>query len=608
MKTFRHTLLTLLIGLLWTGCQEIEEPVNTVPTVTTDKVEKYSANFAYLSGAVTSRAQCYFLLSTSADMNDALQKEAYPYYNEERNIWLCQTEISDLQPGTTYYVVLCATDGRSEVKGNVVEFTTTAYLKIESINTEKGNFDADVVGVYVTEEAQTINPDWANLKARRNGDKSYELPVNILLSESPHTVYTYYPYNKEASGTSLNEIAVRTNGGSNDVLYGNYEVSLTNPKANITLKSALAQLYFIISTDNEEDIHISHINLQNTNKETEDEALSIQGTLDLTNGKITPRPTLGHDGIFMEIADNVIHAGVITQADMKVIPTSFEEGELELLVSVGGQIIRCPIPAANWEAGKGYEIPVKVNVESHKAKVGDYYYSDGTYSSTYSNSATSNKKCIGIVFALSAEKNGNIDIELEESYHGRIVALQDAHPESWSNESDDDINGISNFNLIDGINEIGYLPVDGEDTYTSTPMIDCNWNKWHKEQGKNYAITDYAGHNHSNAARNHTAIAACLNYNANGASWYLPSLGELARLGMVYAKKMIPTEHKEWNDFIKDNKKGYLTSTEGKITNYISIYGGSGKTSDVYAYSFKSGKIFLAAKGEWGYIRPVASF
>lgn len=46
MKTIRYTLLMLLACLSLNSCQDVEEPANTVPTVVTDVVEKYSGNFA----------------------------------------------------------------------------------------------------------------------------------------------------------------------------------------------------------------------------------------------------------------------------------------------------------------------------------------------------------------------------------------------------------------------------------------------------------------------------------------------------------------------------------------------------------------------------------
>ena len=123
MKAIRYTLGMLLACLALVGCQEVEEPLNTVPTVVTGEPLYVSTNFVTFTGSVSSRAECYFLISTSEDMSDAHQVDVYPYFDGDvTQLWQCPMELGDLQPGTTYYVVLCATDGRSEVRGNVVSF------------------------------------------------------------------------------------------------------------------------------------------------------------------------------------------------------------------------------------------------------------------------------------------------------------------------------------------------------------------------------------------------------------------------------------------------------------------------------------------------------
>ena len=80
------------------------------------------------------------------------------------------------------------------------------------------------------------------------------------------------------------------------------------------------------------------------------------------------------------------------------------------------------------------------NIISGPAKVGDYYYSDGTWSTEYNTS----KQCIGIVFALTDTKGSEINPNLIESMHGRIIALQDVAECQWGNVGEDVI-GIPNF-------------------------------------------------------------------------------------------------------------------------------------------------------------------
>lgn len=588
MKTIRYTLLMLLACLSLNSCQDVEDPANTVPTVVTDAVEKYSGDYAFLSGTVSSRAECYFLISTSEDMSDAQKVEVYSHRNEEKGNWICGRELGDLIPGTTYYVVLCATDGRSEVRGNVVLFTTSAYLSIESVKVDGKDYSGDVLGAYLTDVNQRVNNfHYGNMRTLRNGNNSYELPYNIILSEPSYRVYAYAPYDMKASVETINAIEVWARG-TNDYLYGSCEVTPSNPKANIEMHSALAKLYFTISTDSKESISLGYINLRNANWQSETEALSINGKLDLATGKITPVPVAGHDGILLNLPNTPIYDGVHANAEMLVIPTSFKDGEIEISVSVNNELIRTSLPATTWEAGKTYEIPLKINVETgtNKAKIGDYYYSDGTWSTEY-NAA---KNAIGIVFALSEEKNGPINPNLHEALHGRIAALTDLSGTfAWSTETKDTY--FTNFSLLDGKNAYGEFPYDGK-TFTSQ-TLPYGMYAWPVEFGEKYALTDYTGFNNMDVNGNvYPAIGAVQSYQRNIA-WYLPALGELVRLGMACASGLLPTN-------VQLSGYAYWSSTECTNTAawVYSVWAGNNHNHIVAAYD----------KPVQCRVRPVASF
>lgn len=604
MKTIRYILSMLLVCLSLTGCQDVEEPANTVPTVVTDAVEKYSGEFAYLTGTVSSRAECYFLVSTSEDMSDAKKLDVYPYRNEEKDYWTCNRELGDLIPGTTYYVVLCATDGRSEVRGNVVSFTTSAYLSIESVKVDGKDFTWDLLGVYLS------NNDFANMRATRNANNGYILPKNIMLTKPEYNVYAYSPYDDGNSNKTLHEIEVRTRG-TNDYLYGGCVVTPSNPKANIEMQSALAKLNFTISTDSKESISIGYINLRNVKSEIE--SLSISGKLDLTTGKITPIPVPGHDGILMEISKNTIDATTTTNAQMLVIPTSFKDGEIEISVSVNNQLIRTTFPATTWEAGKTYEIPLKINVETNKAKIGDYYYSDGTYSSTYYSPANSNKVCIGVVFALSKEQGGDIDVSLSSSEHGRIVALKDAgisdailYP--YSSNPFENYVITPYFKALDKERISGYLPYDGKSAYkgwvSDTEKLPYNYSNWVKTGSgpiliaDNYALLDYDGEKHTYSMTNFKvgAMEQCINYSVASIKWYLPSIGELARLGMAIGMQLIDSQKQ--NGFVNPLSESYWSSTVNSKTIVCNIW----------RYNFGDGGISAEDQDNKYCVRSIASF
>ena len=105
------------------------------------------------------------------------------------------------------------------------------------------------------------------------------------------------------------------------------------------------------------------------------------------------------------------------------------------------------------EKGKYYASAALTCTPVAPAKVGDYYYSDGTYSTEMNEEKT----CIGIVYALN-DKNGNLDKTLTTSPYGRIVALTNARNKvRWASKSED-IEGLKNDTIINGTQQIGCLP------------------------------------------------------------------------------------------------------------------------------------------------------
>ena len=121
MKTTKYLIMYMLLACVALyGCQEIEEPINNIPTVTTHEVEKVGTTTAYLTGEISEKnfVRGKFLLSTTEEFTDYIEVDAnakgMQFY----------ADIEGLATGTTYYCILSVTDGRSEVKGKVVKFTT----------------------------------------------------------------------------------------------------------------------------------------------------------------------------------------------------------------------------------------------------------------------------------------------------------------------------------------------------------------------------------------------------------------------------------------------------------------------------------------------------
>lgn len=366
MKNICYSVLAVFALLSLNCCQDLESPLNTVPNITTDAVEELYDRGAVLFGEISSKGECYFLVSTSEDMSDARMIEAYSEKHDEET-WLCFAEVGDLQPGTTYYAVLCATDGRSEVKGNIVSFTTSSYLEIESVFKANGEpYTDDILGVYLANANQHVFSKYGNMRALRNGwagdgqPQSYDLPYNFVVTEST-TVYAYAPYTTKANDETLDQIYVLADGHT-DYQYGSCIISKENPKANIKMKSAMAELLIRMTVDGgswRDVFDVLTVNLRNTEKGN----MSFNGTLDLTTGNIDPDFVEGHDGAFVDVDKRVSKGEDYVEVEMFVVPTEFEDGDLEFVVSTkDGYHMTIPVSAAKWEKGQTYEMPLVLNV------------------------------------------------------------------------------------------------------------------------------------------------------------------------------------------------------------------------------------------------------
>lgn len=371
MKTIRYTLLVLLACLSLSGCQDVEEPANTVPTVITNAVEKYSGNFAYLSGTVSSRAECYFLISTSEDMNDAQKVEVYPYKNEEKGSWTCNRELGYLTPGTTYYVVLCATDGRSEVKGNVVSFTTNKNLRIANISvTPCGNSESeektdfipeDAIGMFLTildGDKLSVQDPW-NMEVYYRTQK-WTLPVQIMPDNTSRKLYAYYPYYKGIERDYAIPVSL-TEG--NHYLYGSSEgLTQSNSEAYITMRHALTRITFSVTKAKESavDEYVTNARLYNNNSK----AISLDGRMNVFTGVITSNYYYT-DGILKscKFKPDIEKVNVI---EMLVIPTQFSEDEVAFEIQMGNHIIYATLPATTWERGKHYDYPFEITLNGLK--------------------------------------------------------------------------------------------------------------------------------------------------------------------------------------------------------------------------------------------------
>mgnify|MGYP005956348135 FL=1 len=183
----------------------------------------------------------------------------------------------------------------------------------------------------------------------------------------------------------------------------------------------------------------------------------------------------------------------------------------------------------DWESASGSDkITVTVGfngnwIDPNAPKVGDYYYSDGTYSSTLDDQKT----VIGVVFAVPGDGSA-IEGDVITNYdgvtftdseiHGWVVGLKDASTSvRWvasATGEDQDGEGPQ----IEGINGVGTEETDIKGFANSTA--------WKGNTLSNGAV--YAALN--------TLDSYSLTVPSNTSGWYIPARGQLNILSGIYSQ------------------------------------------------------------------------
>ena len=508
---------------------------------------------------------------------------------------------------------VACTNEEGIIDNSMQDLRISTSIESRAVITSTTFLPGDDIGVFLPEQTKK-----ANVKVHCTYGNDWELSQRIPLTANEEPVYAYYPYTEDYDGQN---IPVQIDGYT-DYLYGKSQgnVSMTNPEAHLIFKHALARitLSFKLGSANSSPKVLSEVILRNINENT---AISNFGWMNITNGEIKEKTT---GNIQYKLADGEIQSNTTLNIEMLVIPTIIEtDNQVEVACLIDGKQYVIPMPASTWEAGQQYTYPITINISEDEseeidpsipAKIGDYYYSDGTWSSDYKASKT----CIGIVFALSKEQDGDIDVSLQESMHGRIVALQDLEKKyQWASiYQNTNLTGF--YSKPGGTKEgytgancaMNYLPIDGDAKYyynygSQTDFhLPYNYYTWPTEQGEDFAITDYSG-------KSNTFSRSDLNFPANNAChiknmqeslnnfWYLPSCGEMGRLAMACAIGKIRNSIQPiFVDLINIKGEIYWTSTFSK--DYQTAFSYEPNTGQIDYFS-----ILITDEHN---VRPIASF
>lgn len=287
---------------------------------------------------------------------------------------------------------------------------------------------------------------------------------------------------------------------------------------------------------------------------------------------------------------------------------SFFPSEAQLhftLVTTTGEIYETSTSTSvKLVKGEIYKAPALDCTPLSPAKVGDYYYSDATFSTNKDE----NKTCIGIVYALD-DADGNLSKTLTSSPFGRIVALSDNQSKTkWISKAED-IEGIENYTTADGTLASGCLPYyngdvnsffsdkDEERIKGATINVETGQPITWVSEG---AISDFNGKANTSclgqSTSSYPAGAYCYQYSTEGKSageWYLPSAGELTLLWELQKTGIICNDRQDcFNDF---SRGGYWSSSEYSA-------------ESAWYLNFVSGTVVANSKASSYPTRPVAQF
>lgn len=386
---------------------------------------------------------------------------------------------------------------------------------------------------------ETLNNQEGSLVSYKEGESQINgFPIYLPIDGSDVQVVALYGvyghYDKNARFDEM-EVSVEN---QYDYLIGKNTnlVNLSSPKANLAFSHIMCRVTLNVrkAEDNVCSYEIPSVTLNN---------VMHSALMEIVNGQPHFNTESSSTTSIKVNVDNCVLASssdVITE-DFLLLPIS-QQG---VTIQLEGLTQQVELPKANFGMGKHLTFNVvikesKIEIEGMsitpwgdkilqdgtiidgnskpKARVGDFFYSDGTYSSVYNG-----KQMVGVVYALTNEQDGNINRKLTESYHGRIVAVSDAPSEGnpcymYQNDFVNTMNGYYKAGTgTCSINELGQI-----DAWPSEGAL--------SDFNGQYETQKLAEFNATSEKSQLEAWYLCQSYSTEGfpeKSWYLPAYGEL---------------------------------------------------------------------------------
>ncbi len=228
------TLITTCLAL--SGCQELDEPMYTIPKLTTNEATDITINSAYLSGTSNRNVSGYFLVSTSEDMSNANRYS----FSTKGGQFYCN--VKDLKSSTIYYAVPCAHDDwENEVRGNVITFTTLDDV-LPYVSTKSINFGTELASSSFT--IMNEGKDDMNWEIKCEADWLICEPKSgTLAAGQKASVIVTIVREKMTQDTQKANIVIKTNGGNRSI-----SVSATIPRPNLYVPTSTIDFGSIEST------------------------------------------------------------------------------------------------------------------------------------------------------------------------------------------------------------------------------------------------------------------------------------------------------------------------------------------------------------------------